>query len=398
MLRDPFRRSQLAIAALFCFLGFQYGTWVSRVPALKTELDLSTAEVGLLLLATGVGAAVSFPLVARLMRQLGSGKLAVGAALGMVVVLAALAVAPDYAVALVILLADGVLIACLNVAMNDQGAALEVKYERNTMAKFHAVFSGGMFAAALLASGITSVSQSLLLHFGVGAVLLLALLACCRTGLLPHAPAAPAEPGVAKRRIWVVPALVTVLLGLALIFGEITEGAMNDWSALYLKDAAGAPAVVAPLGIAVVSAMMVLARLFADGWRRRFGDKRVVVLGAAVAGLGLAAALLIGGVVAALIGFAGVGLGMAAVTPCLYVAAAAQGPEALTLFATTGTIGLLAGPPIIGFIANGAGLVWGMGAVAGSALLVSILISRVRWPAPATSPGAAVPAALIPEG
>jgi MFS family permease len=396
MLRDPFRRSQLAIAALFCFLGFQYGTWVSRVPALKSSLDLSTAEVGLLLLATGVGAAVSFPLVARLMRQLGSARLARWAALGLIVVLPALAVTPSYPVALAVLLVDGVLIACLNVAMNDQGAALEAKYQRNTMARFHAVFSAGMFGAALLASGVTAVSPSLPVHFGIGAVLLLALLACCRTGLLAHEPVPAAEPGVRKRRTWVVPALITVLLGLALIFGEITEGAMNDWSALYLKDTAGASAAVAPLGIAVVSAMMVLARLFADGWRARFGDKRVVVIGAALAGIGLGGALLIGGVVPALIGFACVGLGMAAVTPCLYVAAAAQGPDALTLFAATGTIGLLAGPPVIGFIANGAGLTWGMAAVAVSAVLVSILVSRVRWPAPATAN--APEAVLIPEG
>lgn len=59
--RDPFRRAQLAIAALFCFLGFQYATWASRLPALKTRLDLSEAELGLLLMACGVGAAVSFP-------------------------------------------------------------------------------------------------------------------------------------------------------------------------------------------------------------------------------------------------------------------------------------------------------------------------------------------------
>lgn len=65
--RDPFRRSQLAIAALFCFLGFQYGTWASRIPTIKAHLGLSAAEVGLLLMATGVGAAASFPLVALLM-------------------------------------------------------------------------------------------------------------------------------------------------------------------------------------------------------------------------------------------------------------------------------------------------------------------------------------------
>ena len=78
-----FRRSQVAIGALFCFLGFQYGTWVSRIPALKTHLDLSTGEVGLLLLAPGIGATISFPLVSRLMKGLGSRRLSFVSAFGL---------------------------------------------------------------------------------------------------------------------------------------------------------------------------------------------------------------------------------------------------------------------------------------------------------------------------
>ena len=166
-----------------------------------------------------------------------------------------------------------------------------------------------------------------------------------------------------------------------MVFGTVTEGAMNDWSSLYLKDIAEAGPEVAPLGIAVVSGMMVLARIFADGWRARWGDGRIVVAGSALAGAGLAVALLAGGVLPALLGFACVGLGVAAVTPCVYVAAARQGPEALALVAAMGTIGLLAGPPVIGFIASGSSLVWGMGAVAASAALVSLCATRIRWPA-----------------
>jgi MFS family permease len=86
-------------------------------------------------------------------------------------------------------------------------------------------------------------------------------------------------------------------------------------------------------------------------------------------------------VVPALIGFACVGLGIAAVTPCVYVAAAGQGSDALTLVATMGTVGLLAGPPVIGFIANSTGLVWGLGAVAVSAVLVSLCSTQIRWTA-----------------
>ncbi|WP_067498721.1 MFS transporter [Actinoplanes sp. TFC3] len=373
MAADSFRRSQVSIAALFCFLGFQYGTWASRVPQIKDGLALSEAEVGLLLLSTGIGAAVSFPFVSRMMRVYGSRTLAIASCVALVVVLPALALAPSFAVALGVLFCDGIAVACLNVSMNAQGAALEARYSRTTMAKLHAVFSGGTLLSALLASVVVSLSPGLALHFTVGAVLLVLLIVAARAALLVHETAPEAPKGRLS-----LPSRVTAWLGLAMVFGTVTEGAMNDWSALYLSDIAHAAAGLTPLGIAVVSGMMVLARLFADGWRARWGDERVVVGGALLAGAGLAGALVAGGVVPALLGFACVGLGMAAITPCLYVAAANQGPDALTLVAAMGTTGLLAGPPVIGFIANGSSLVWGMAAVAVSALLVAVCVVQVR--------------------
>ncbi|WP_399890909.1 MFS transporter [Streptomyces sp. BBFR51] len=388
-LHDPFLRGQLAIAALFLSLGFQYATWAARIPAVKADLDLSAAEVGVLLMAAGVGAAVSFPVVAWLMRRLGSRRLALVSQLGLALLLLALAAAPDYPTALVVMCADGVLVGCLNVAMNAQGAALETRHERNTMAKLHATFSAGSLLAALLASGMTAATGSVAAHFGVAAALLAVLGVSARTGLLDEdapadraEPETPAGPKPGGRR-WTVPSRLTLWMCCAMVFGTVAEGAMNDWSALYLKDVAEASAQLAPLGIAVVSGMMVVARLFADGWRGRWGDGRVVLLGSAVAGTGLAVALVSGGVAPALAGFACMGLGIAAVTPCVYAAAARQGSDALTLVAAMGTTGLLAGPPLIGFIAGASDLSWGMGAVAASAVAVALCSTRIRWTAPA---------------
>ncbi|MFI6049474.1 MFS transporter [Streptomyces violascens] len=391
-IRDEYRRSQVAIAALFCCLGFQYATWVSRIPALKTRLDLSEAELGLLLMVCGAGAAVSFPLVAILTKRLGSRRLSVLSALCLGLVLLALSVTPNYPVTLLIVFVDGVAVGCLNVAMNAQAAALEVKYRRTTMARMHATFSAGSLFAALLASGVTALSSALPAHFGAATALVAAVVLAARPGLLTENQNAsessePSEPSDASefsgkrgRRGLTLPTRVTIWMGLAMAFGTVTEGAMNDWSALYLKDSAGAAAELAPLGIAVVSVMMVLARLFADGWRTKWGDERIVRVGSALAGAGLAVALLAGGVVPALLGFACVGLGIAAVTPCVYVAAARQGSDALALVAAMGTTGLLAGPAVIGFIANGTSLAWGMGAVAVSALVVSACSTRIRFP------------------
>ena len=391
---DPFRRTQLAIAALFLFLGFQYATWVSRLPALKTHLHLSEAQVGLLLMAGGLGAVLSFPLVPLVMGRLGSRLLSLLSASVLGLILPALSVTPDYAVTLLIICLDGVAVGFLNVAMNAQGAALEVAYGRTVMARFHATFSAGSLSAALLAVVVNLFTSSLVVHFLAAAVLLLLAVGLTRSGLLtqdrqpdgadaaaakePEEVPAQAEPS--KRRLN-LPTRVTVWMGLAMVFGTVTEGAMNDWSSLYLKDIADAGPEVAPLGIAVVSGIMVLARIFADGWRARWGDGRIVVAGSALAGTGLAVALLVGGVLPALVGFACVGLGVAAVTPCVYVAAARQGPDALALVAAMGTTGLLAGPPVIGFIANSSSLVWGMGAVAVSAALVALCATRIHWPA-----------------
>ncbi|MER7776830.1 MFS transporter [Streptomyces sp. NPDC096191] len=402
---DPFLRGQLAIAALFLSLGFQYATWAARIPAIKSDLDLSAAEVGVLLMAAGVGAAVSFPVVAWLMRRMGSRRLGLLSQLGLALLLLGLAAAPNYPVALLVMCADGVLVGCLNVAMNAQGAALETRHERNTMAKLHATFSAGSLLAALLASGMTAATDAVAAHFGVAVVLLVALGASARTGLLDdeapadeageaaRADAAATADGKPAGRRWTVPSSLTLWMCCAMVFGTVAEGAMNDWSALYLKDVAEASAELAPLGIAVVSGMMVVARLFADGWRARWGDGRVVLLGSVVAAAGLALALVSGGVAPALAGFACMGLGIAAVTPCVYAAAARQGSDALTLVAAMGTTGLLAGPPLIGFIAGASSLAWGMGAVAASAGAVALCSTRIRWtPAPAVPDEAATPA------
>ncbi|MFF2542426.1 MFS transporter [Kitasatospora sp. NPDC058063] len=390
--RDDFRRSQVAIGALFFVLGFQYATWVSRVPALKARLDLGEAQIGLLLMTCGIGAAVSFPLVAVLTRRLGSRLLSVLSALALGVILLALSVVPNYPVMLLVLFLDGVAVGCLNVAMNAQGAALEARFERATMSRLHATFSAGSLLAALLASGVTSVTGTLAVHFGVAAALLAVLVVTARPGLLADRPAEAAEPEERKRRRgFVLPTVATLWMGLAMVFGTVTEGAMNDWSALYLKDYVHAGAGLAPLGIAVVSVMMVCARIFADGWRTRFGDGRIVRTGSLLAGLGLALALAVGGVVPTLLGFACVGLGVAAVTPCVYVAAARQGADALSLVAAMGTTGLLAGPAMIGFIAGATSLLWGMAAVAASAAVVSLCATRIRWPGQDTSAAPADP-------
>ena len=162
------------------------------------------------------------------------------------------------------------------------------------------------------------------------------------------------------------------------IFGFV-EGAMNDWTALYLKNVAKAATDLTPAGVGVFSVAMVLARIFSDSWRKHWGDARVVAVGALSASASLAAAVLLHGVVPALAGIALVGLGIGAAAPCVYVAAAENGTDALALVSAMGTVGLLIGPAAIGLIAGADGLGWAMGAVAVAAGVVALCSSRIAW-------------------
>lgn len=386
----------MAVGALFLLLGFQYASWASRLPAIKAGLGLTDAEVGTLLMACGIGAAGSFPLVAAVVKRYGSAAVCVGAAVPLAFVPLALGAAPDYPVALVIAVVDGVALACLDVAMNAQGAQLEEEFERKTIGLLHATFSAGALLGALLASAMSGMTTNLTAHFAVAAAVILGLAAFARRSLLPSAAAevaqspADAAPGEARpRRRIALPARATLWVGVAIAFATIVEGAMNDWSALYLKNAAHAAASLTPLGIAVFSIAMVVARVFSDGWRKRWGDARVVVLGSCVACVSLTIAVLWGGTAPALGGFALVGLGVAAVAPCVYVAAARIGTDALALVSAMGTVGLLVGPGAIGLIAGSHGLSWAMGAVAIAAGVVALSVSRISWgTAPSSEPAA----------
>jgi len=397
---EEFRRVQVAVGALFLLLGFQYASWASRLPAIKAGLGLTDAEVGTLLMACGIGAAGSFPLVAALIKRLGSAAVSVGAAVPLAFVPLAFAAAPDYPAALATAVLDGIALACLDVAMNAQGAQLEERSGRKTIGLLHATFSAGALLGALLASVMAGLTASLTAHFAIAAALVLALAGFARGRLLPSPAAEPEASAAAeaaeaaadsgsdeaprRRRRITLPARATLWVGVAIAFATIVEGAMNDWSALYLKNAAHAAAGLTPLGIAVFSIAMVLARVFSDAWRKRWGDARVVILGSCLACASLAIAVLWGGAAPALGGFALVGLGVAAVAPCVYVAAARIGTDALALVSAMGTVGLLVGPGAIGLIADRAGLGWAMGAVAAAAGVVALSVSRIPWDAPSS--------------
>ncbi len=368
------RRSQLAVASLFGALGFSYGTWTSRLPAIQANLGLSTSQVSVVLLFAALGAIFSFPVTAAALHKLGSRGASLLSGVLLAVGLVVLGLAPSWAVACAVMCLYGVLASTLDVAMNAQGVEVERATAQPVMSRLHAVFSLGTMAGAFFASGITAVTSSVPLHFAVAALIVLAAAWLPRGGLI-----ADAKEIDAGTRSFALPRGAALLIGAMAFLGMIVEGSMVDWSTLYLTQRAGASQQVAPLGIASLQGTMLVTRWFGDRARVRWGARKLLFGGSLLAGLSLAAALLIGGVAPALVGFGLFGVGVATVSPCVYAAGAREGGVALAAVMTLGSLGFLVGPLVIGAVAQATNLSWGMAVVAAAAVMLALLSRRVRW-------------------
>ncbi len=367
-------RTQLAVASLFAALGFSYGTWTSRMPAIKANLGMNTAQVSWVLLFAALGSIFSFPVTAAALHKLGSrgasllsgGLLAVG--------LVCFGAAPNWIAACVVMAVYGVLASTMDVAMNAQGVEVEQATGEPVMSRLHAAFSLGAMAGAFAASCIVGVTASVPLHFAVAAVVVLAAVLLPRGRLI--ADARPIDGGT---RSFALPRGAALLIGAMAFLGMIVEGSMVDWSALYLKERAGASQQVAPWGIVSLQGAMLVTRWFGDRARTRWGARRLLFGGSLLAGASLVVALLVGGIAPALVAFGLFGVGVATVSPCVYAAGAREGGVALAAVMTLGSLGFLVGPLVIGAVAQNTNLSWGMGVVAAAAFVLAALSRRVRW-------------------
>jgi len=365
------RRSRVAVFAYFLVLGVATATWSARLPAIKESLHLSDARLGLALFAVPAGAVLTLPVSGRIADRFGAVRVTRIAGVATPAALIPIGLGPqtgDLAVLVAALACYGALAGLLDVAMNACGATLEMAYGRPILSSLHAGYS----IAGLAGAGIGGLSAALgispLATFAATAVALIVggLFAGPRMVIPPAPCASPGgrPPGTPRSRgdpsprhppwaiIWV--------LGLLALCGQVGEGSAGDWSAVYLHVNLGTSAAVAAAGLAAFSVTMAAGRLVGDRLAARFGSVRLVRGSGLVAGLGLAAGLLIGTPAAAVAGFALLGAGLAGIFPQIISCAARLDPSRagrnIGRIAAVAYSGLLGGPVAIGAAASGVGL------------------------------------------
>ena len=363
----PARR---AVSLYFLLSGAVIASWLPHIPDLKSRLQLDDGGLGLLLLAMAAGALVALPVAGWLVARLGSRVVtsASAVALSAAVVLPVLTPGVTSSAAALALL--GACNGTLDVAMNAHGVLVEKAYGRPIMSSFHALFSLGGLVGAGAAALALAAGMSAPTHVVIVAVLSLIAVWVAARHLLPTPPALTSSAAV-----FAVPSAALLGLGLLTFCALLAEGAIGDWSAVYLRDSMGSMASTAAMGFAVFSLAMALGRSAGDRLARRMGPVRLLRLSASLAMGGLALSLLSRQPVIALLGFAVVGLGAANLIPILFSAAGrthgVPAGTAIAAVATTGYFGFLAGPPLIGLAADAVGLPAALGLVCAACAVIA---------------------------
>ncbi|MFM0740106.1 MFS transporter [Paraburkholderia xenovorans] len=374
------QRARFATMAVFFIAGMMYASWGVHVPTVRDRFHLNAAMLSFALFAVAVGSIGAMAANASWIARVGTRRACLTGGLVMSVCAALILVVPDYWMLLVVLAAFGAGMATLDVAMNAEANAIEKALDKPIMSSLHGMFSVGGMTGAAVGGALLSRGMAPAVHLTLAAVLSALVLVAACPSVLPHVPHAE-HPDAATPRAnrWRSPALWA--LGAVALVALIAEGAMYDWATVYMRDVVLATPALASAAYAAFSAGMAAARFAGDAVRARFGAPQLVMASASLACAGMVGALLLPNAVAALIGFALMGLGLANMMPVLFAAAenvkGIHAAEGLAHVAGLAYFGLLLGPVIIGVVAQMTSLPIGLSVVAVCSALIALAGPKV---------------------
>jgi predicted MFS family arabinose efflux permease len=365
-------KARTATHLMFLICGIAVSSWAPMVPLAKERTGLNEAGLGLILLSMGGGAILSMPFVGPLIQQSGSKKIILITGVIASLVLPFLTIVNTAFTLSAALFVFGATLGCLDVAMNSQAVVVQDRMKKPVMSAFHGMFSlGGLFGAMIFGSFLLIGFTPFVSACMIAAALLIIVVTHYRY-FLDH----PEKEEGSKTFILKLPRGPVLLLGIFCLITFLTEGALLDWSALFLRENRGVSVSMSGAGYAVFSVAMALMRFTGDGLVHRYGPGKIVFWGAAVAAAGLLIAVISPWLVMVLAGFLLVGIGAANVVPVLFSAAGKADKNApelgLAAVTTMGYAGQLAGPALIGFVAHSTSLPVALGLMAGPMLLVAL--------------------------
>ena len=345
----PGTAEQRATRMAFFATGFGNAAWAPLVPFAKARADISDATLGVLLLCLGIGSILTMPLSGALTARFGCRRVMIAGALVVAVALPLLATFSSLAWLVPALMMFGAGIGALDVAMNIQAIIVQRASGRSMMSGFHGLFSLGGIAgaggmAALLIADASPLAASACVSAGIVAAIAVSGMDFLPYGARNDGPA------------FALPHGIVLFIGMLCFVLFLAEGAVLDWSAVFLTSVRHLAVSYGGFGYAAFAATMTIGRLTGDRIVDRLGRRRVVLIGGLCAACGFVVATAIPSWQVALLGYALVGVGCANIVPVLFSAVGRQSvmPEnvAVPAITTIGYAGILAGPAGIGLVAH----------------------------------------------
>lgn len=366
---------RLSTRVAFFVAGFIMAAWAPMVPLAKARVGIDDGTLGLLLLGLGGGSILAMPFAGYLTAHRGCRWTITIASVALCLLLPTLAMAPTAVTLAIGLLLFGACMGTLDCAMNIQAVIVEKASDQAVMSGFHGMYSLGGIAGAAGMTGLLSLGLAPLPATLVVVGLVLVAVLSSGKSLLPYGSERDGP-------LFAVPRGIVLFLGILCFIVFLTEGAVLDWSAVFLVSSRQMDAASAGLGYAAFAAAMTLGRLTGDAWVNRLGGPRVVLFGGTCAAVGLAVALLVPGWPAALVGFALVGAGCSNIVPVLFSAVGRQTrmpqSSAIPAMVSLGYAGILLGPATIGLLAHLTNLPWALGSLIVLLLFVSASARYLR--------------------
>jgi MFS family permease len=381
------RLSRWTVTGLFLVNGMVLASYYVRIPTLKSAVGLTDGQLGVALTVAAVAALLGMQFAAALANRYGSALVARVSAVALPISLFVVGLSGGFTQLLAALLLFGAAGGLLDVAMNSQAIAVERALDRPVMNGCHAAWSIGSITGSLLGSLATKMDVSLTRHYLLLGVPVVVFAAVIGRWLMPSAEGRKAKdetgdrPSTGWRSGWSATVVLFGAMGAAVL---LVEGAVSTWSGVYLHEDLGTTLAVASLAFVGFSALQAVGRLFGDRLHQRFGAVRLVFCSGLLALAGLALAIVPSPVVA-IAGFGILGAGLSVLLPVILSAVghstahrygSASVALAVSRFTTVSYAGILLGPVIVGWLAEGVGLTWTLAGL--GVLLVGVVALAPR--------------------
>lgn len=375
----------MAVSALFLSNGAVLANLLPRFPEIKTGLAIDNAVYGLAVAAFPAGAMLAGLAAAAIIRRFGSARVAVFGMVGTSLGVLAAALAPATLAFAAALLLAGACDAITDVGQNAHGLRVQRRHRRSIINSFHALWSIGAVLGGATAAAAIALQVPLGLHLGATAVVfsavsLIALQFCLPGSDERAGPAADrSDPADSAPRVPSRGRIALVLLALVAIAvaGTVVEDAGNSWATLYLATELEAPAALAATGFISLVGAQFVGRMLGDRLVDRVGQRAVARTGGLLVTVGMGMALAVPTVPGTIAGFAAAGLGVATLVPAaMHEADELPGLRAgtgLTVVSWLMRLGFLLSPPVVGMVADAAGLRTGLLVVPLAGLAVAVL-------------------------